>query len=261
MLQEIDYPRSSPAKKPKTSINPASILTESFHVNHILNDVMSRILHDMFEKHHHPVVSAAAQPRASRKGELLFVKKQNTNNDAQYTANSYNLVNNHNHTNPTSKQSKVRTRNRSNRTSRSVVQASAKGEPSSSSSSSTSSASSTCSSSMPTKTRHASKAGSSTKYIPRGRSGDNSKIIIGTDGKQIRPKRGQYRRYESEQLAKAVAAVLSNEMSVHKAGSYFGVPHSTVSHPLSSSILSLQSISVGVQSQRAQYQSVIIDQT
>ena len=48
------------------------------------------------------------------------------------------------------------------------------------------------------------------------------------DGKQIRPKRGQYRRYESEQLAKAVAAVLSNEMSVHKAGSYFGVPHSTV---------------------------------
>jgi hypothetical protein len=57
----------------------------------------------------------------------------------------------------------------------------------------------------------------------------NSKIIIGMDGKQIRPKRGQYRRYESEQLAKAVAAVLGNEMSVHKAGSYFGVPHSTVS--------------------------------
>ena len=52
--------------------------------------------------------------------------------------------------------------------------------------------------------------------------------LFGKDGKQIRPKRGQYRRYESEQLAKAVAAVLSNEMSVHKAGSYFGVPHSTV---------------------------------
>jgi len=50
------------------------------------------------------------------------------------------------------------------------------------------------------------------------------------DGKQIRPKRGQYRRYESEQLAKAVAAVLSNEMSVHKAGSYFGVPHSTLEY-------------------------------
>ncbi len=54
-------------------------------------------------------------------------------------------------------------------------------------------------------------------------------MTIGVDGKQVRPKRGQYRRYESEQLAKAVAAVLSNEMSVHKAGSYFGVPHSTVS--------------------------------
>lgn len=48
------------------------------------------------------------------------------------------------------------------------------------------------------------------------------------DGKQIRPKRGQYRRYETEQLSKAVAAVLSNEMSVHRAGSFFGVPHSTV---------------------------------
>ena len=50
---------------------------------------------------------------------------------------------------------------------------------------------------------------------------NNSKIHVGIDGKQIRPKRGQYRRYESEQLAKAVAAVLSNEMSVHKAGSLF----------------------------------------
>ncbi len=74
-------------------------------------------------------------------------------------------------------------------------------------------------------------------YIPKGRSteminNNNSKIHIGMDGKQIRPKRGQYRRYESEQLAKAVAAVLSNEMSVHKAGSYFGVPHSTVSFQL-----------------------------
>jgi len=57
----------------------------------------------------------------------------------------------------------------------------------------------------------------------------NSKGMISIDGKQIRPKRGQYRRYESEQLAKAVAAVLNNEMSVHRAGSYFGVPHSTVS--------------------------------
>ncbi len=101
--------------------------------------------------------------------------------------------------------------------------------PSSSSSSSTSSISSTGSSSIHTKNKT-----QTINYIPKGRSAEiinnnNSKIIIGTDGKQVRPKRGQYRRYESEQLAKAVAAVLSNEMSVHKAGSYFGVPHSTVS--------------------------------
>ena len=118
MMQEIDYPRPPSAKKPKTSINPASILTESFHVNHILNDVMSRILHDMLEKHHHPV--AAAQPRASRKGELLFVKKQNVNNDEQYNANIFNNTNNHNHTHPTSKPSKVRMRTRSHRSARSL---------------------------------------------------------------------------------------------------------------------------------------------
>ena len=70
----------------------------------------------------------------------------------------------------------------------------------------------------------------------------NSKIHIGMDGKQIRPKRGQYRRYESEQLAKAVAAVLSNEMSVHKAGSYFGVPHSTVNFILGLILFQMQSL-------------------
>ncbi|CAF3617095.1 unnamed protein product, partial [Adineta steineri] len=58
----------------------------------------------------------------------------------------------------------------------------------------------------------------------------NNKIIMDIDGKTIRPKRGQYRRYESEQLIKAVTAVISNEMSVHRAGSYFGVPHSTLEY-------------------------------
>ena len=120
MMQEIDHPRPPSAKKPKTSINPASILTESFHVNHILNDVMSRLLHDMFEKQHQPIASAAAQPRASRKGELLFVKKQNVNNDEQYNANSFNNTNNHNHTHPSSKPSKVRVQTRSHRASRSL---------------------------------------------------------------------------------------------------------------------------------------------
>ena len=73
--------------------------------------------------------------------------------------------------------------------------------------------------------------------------------------KQRRNKRGQYRRYESDQLNKAVGAVLNGTMSgkaikywffsrllfplsferifsilflVHKAGSCFGVPHSTL---------------------------------
>jgi hypothetical protein len=207
MLQEIDYQRHPLTnKKPKTSTNSSSsILTESFHVNHILNDVMMRILHEMFEKQQQQQTTSVPQPRASRKGELLFVKKQNE----QYNTNVFNhFINN------TKKQ---HTNNNNNN----------KINPSSSSSSSTSSMSSTGSSSI-TKT----KSKRSINYIPKGRSTEiihNNKNTVAMDGKQVRPKRGQYRRYESEQLAKAVAAVLSNEMSVHKAGSYFGVPHSTVS--------------------------------
>jgi hypothetical protein len=201
MLQEIDYQRHPLTnKKPKTtSSSSSSILTESFHVNHILNDVMMRILHEMFEKQQQQqqtIVPSIPPPRASRKGELLFVKKQNE----QYNTNHF--INN------TKKSHK-------------------KINPSSSSSSSTSSVSSTGSSSI-----NKTKSKRSINYIPKGRSTEiinNNKTNVGMDGKQIRPKRGQYRRYESEQLAKAVAAVLSNEMSVHKAGSYFGVPHSTVS--------------------------------
>jgi hypothetical protein len=48
--------------------------------------------------------------------------------------------------------------------------------------------------------------------------------------KQKRAKRGQYRRYELGQLNKAVDAVLNGSMSVHKAGSHFGVPHSTLEY-------------------------------
>ena len=81
LMEEIGHP--SPAKKSKASHSPSTpVLTESFHVNHLLNDVMSRILHEMFEKQRTP--SAVAQPRASRKGELLFVKKQNVNNDEPF---------------------------------------------------------------------------------------------------------------------------------------------------------------------------------
>ncbi|CAM4919173.1 unnamed protein product [Rotaria socialis] len=218
MLQEIDYQRHpSTNKKSKLSNSPSSsILTESIHVNHILNDVMMRILHEMYEKEQQ-TTSPVSQPRASCKGELLFVKKQNVNNDEQYNTNIFNHFN-------TTKQPKMNFFLRQNN----------KVNPSSSSSSSSSSVSSTRSSSIHIKNRHKIKLNSTTNHIPKGRSieaiNNNNKISIGVDGKQIRPKRGQYRRYESEQLAKAVAAVLSNEMSVHKAGSFFGVPHSTLEY-------------------------------
>lgn len=48
--------------------------------------------------------------------------------------------------------------------------------------------------------------------------------------KQKRAKRGQYRKYESNQLYRAMDAVLNGSMSVHKAGSRFGVPHSTLEY-------------------------------
>ena len=48
--------------------------------------------------------------------------------------------------------------------------------------------------------------------------------------KKTRPKRGQYRKYNSQLLLEAVRAVQRGEMSVHRAGSYFGVPHSTLEY-------------------------------
>jgi hypothetical protein len=48
--------------------------------------------------------------------------------------------------------------------------------------------------------------------------------------KQKRAKRGQYRRYELNQLDRAIEAVLNSSMSVHKAGSQFGIPHSTLEY-------------------------------
>jgi len=97
MLQEIDSQRHlSTNKKSKTStINSSTILTESIHVNHLLNDVMMRILHEMCEKQQQQQQQQQIpQPRASRKGELLFVKKQNINNDEQYNFNHF--INNNN---------------------------------------------------------------------------------------------------------------------------------------------------------------------
>lgn len=50
-----------------------------------------------------------------------------------------------------------------------------------------------------------------------------------SNGKK-RPKRGQYRKYDSELLAQAVRAVQRGEMSVHRAGTFYGVPHSTLEY-------------------------------
>jgi len=47
-------------------------------------------------------------------------------------------------------------------------------------------------------------------------------------GKGTRPKRGKYRNYDRDSLVEAVKAVQRGEMSVHRAGSYYGVPHSTL---------------------------------
>lgn len=55
---------------------------------------------------------------------------------------------------------------------------------------------------------------------------------VGTSAqvKKTRPKRGQYRKYNSQLLTEAVRAVQRGEMSVHRAGSYYGVPHSTLEY-------------------------------
>lgn len=48
--------------------------------------------------------------------------------------------------------------------------------------------------------------------------------------KGSRPKRGKYRNYNRDNLASAMKAVLLGEMSVHRAGNMFGVPHSTLEY-------------------------------
>ncbi|KAK3885237.1 hypothetical protein Pcinc_010511 [Petrolisthes cinctipes] len=63
---------------------------------------------------------------------------------------------------------------------------------------------------------------------------DSSKKTSNTSssngGKGSRPKRGKYRNYDRDNLVKAVQAVQSGEMSVHRAGSFYGVPHSTLEY-------------------------------
>jgi hypothetical protein len=45
-----------------------------------------------------------------------------------------------------------------------------------------------------------------------------------------RPKRGKYRNYDQGNLLEAVKAVQRGEMSVHRAGTFYGVPHSTLEY-------------------------------
>ncbi|KAK9736544.1 CENP-B N-terminal DNA-binding domain [Popillia japonica] len=58
----------------------------------------------------------------------------------------------------------------------------------------------------------------------------NSATTAATGGKGTRPKRGKYRNYDRDSLVEAVRAVQRGEMSVHRAGSYYGVPHSTLEY-------------------------------
>lgn len=58
----------------------------------------------------------------------------------------------------------------------------------------------------------------------------NNNSAAATGGKGTRPKRGKYRNYDRDSLVEAVRAVQRGEMSVHRAGSYYGVPHSTLEY-------------------------------
>ncbi|XP_074106738.1 ecdysone-induced protein 93F isoform X2 [Cotesia typhae] len=58
----------------------------------------------------------------------------------------------------------------------------------------------------------------------------DSKSKASSGGKGTRPKRGKYRNYDRDSLVEAVRAVQRGEMSVHRAGSYYGVPHSTLEY-------------------------------
>ncbi|XP_060806866.1 mushroom body large-type Kenyon cell-specific protein 1 [Amyelois transitella] len=62
----------------------------------------------------------------------------------------------------------------------------------------------------------------------RAQTNNNGQPAAG--GKGTRPKRGKYRNYDRDSLVEAVKAVQRGEMSVHRAGSYYGVPHSTLEY-------------------------------
>ncbi|XP_050437597.1 mushroom body large-type Kenyon cell-specific protein 1 isoform X2 [Adelges cooleyi] len=65
---------------------------------------------------------------------------------------------------------------------------------------------------------------------PAGFQAGSSSNSSSSGGKGTRPKRGKYRNYDRDSLVEAVRAVQRGEMSVHRAGSYYGVPHSTLEY-------------------------------
>lgn len=98
--------------------------------------------------------------------------------------------------------------------------------------------------------------GSSLPKRPKKDSGKPCSQSVSSDArlsssqmKKTRPKRGQYRKYNSQLLMDAVKAVQRGEMSVHRAGSYFGVPHSTLEYKVKERHLLRQKKPRDVQSQ------------
>lgn len=69
-----------------------------------------------------------------------------------------------------------------------------------------------------------------TRSFSSNNSGSQNQQNNAVGGKGTRPKRGKYRNYDRDSLVEAVKAVQRGEMSVHRAGSYYGVPHSTLEY-------------------------------
>ena len=84
--------------------------------------------------------------------------------------------------------------------------------------------------SVPDDTSPAKKVKKDANSLPFSKLVGNSTSANSTQTKKTRPKRGQYRKYNSQLLTEAVKAVQRGEMSVHRAGSYYGVPHSTLEY-------------------------------
>lgn len=73
--------------------------------------------------------------------------------------------------------------------------------------------------------------GASPNLMAMNSNNSNSQSALNNSGgKGTRPKRGKYRNYDRDSLVEAVKAVQRGEMSVHRAGSYYGVPHSTLEY-------------------------------